>query len=183
MKPVKTCAWIVMLFAVGLYSMAMAASVHLKGGKNAEPSFFDGGLTLSASGSISGLGEGDVVVDIEAEANVTATCTNPSGANEPPGQNPAPITVTGTTVLNPDERDKNGNTPFAVSTEAPDTPIEGAPDCPNPNWTEDITDLAFTSATITVYQNDVLVLTVTCSISPPSSNGAVPANTVSCTQS
>ena len=52
---------------------------------------------------------------------------------------------------------KNGNTPFNVTTEEPETPIPGAPDCPNPNWTEEITDLDFTSATISVYQGGVLV--------------------------
>jgi len=32
-----------------------------------------------------------VLVNIAAPADVTATSTNPSGANQPPGQNPAPI--------------------------------------------------------------------------------------------
>jgi hypothetical protein len=55
---------------------------------------------------------------------------------------------------------------------------------PNPNWTETIQDLSFTSAVITVEQPPgTLVLTVTCSISPASSNGSVPGTAVSCTQS
>ena len=41
---------------------ASASSVHLKGGKNAEPTFTDGGLTLRATGELSGLGNGDVLV-------------------------------------------------------------------------------------------------------------------------
>ena len=35
---------------------AFASSVHLKGGPNAEPAFADHGLTLAASGALSGLG-------------------------------------------------------------------------------------------------------------------------------
>jgi hypothetical protein len=161
---------------------ASAASVHLKGGRNAEPAFADNGLTLQASGALAGLGNGDVLVTLSATADVTSTCTNPAGANQPPGQNPAPITVTGSQAI-PQGEIKNGTTPFAVETVAPATPIAGAPDCPNPHWTEAITDLAFTSATITVEQPPgTLVLTVSCSFSSPTADGSVPGGNVSCTQ-
>jgi hypothetical protein len=163
---------------------ASASSVHLKGGKNAEPAFTDNVLTLSASGALAGLGNGDVLVTLAATADVTATCANPgAGANEPPGQNPAPITVTGSQAI-PEDEIKNGTTPFSVITTAPVTPIVGAPDCPNPQWTEAITDLAFTSATVTVEQPaGTLVLTVSCTFSSPTANGSVPGGNVTCTQS
>lgn len=158
-----------------------AASVHLKGGKNAEPAFFDWGLTLEATGELSGLGNGDVIVTLDAIADVTATCTN-QGGNQAPGQNPAPISVTGSQAI-PEEEIKNGNTPFDVETETPGPIIPGAPDCPNPNWTEEITDLAFTRATITVEQPEgAVVLRVVCTFSSPTSDGAVSKNDVECTQ-
>jgi hypothetical protein len=161
---------------------ADAASVHLKGGANSEPSFFDAGLQLAAEGALSGLGNEDLLVTLTATANVTATCTNPSGGNQPPGVNPAPITVTGSEAI-PASAIMNGNVAFAVVTQTPVTTIPGAPGCPNLNWTETITDLAFTSATITVEQPvGTLVLTVTCAISEPTADGAVPGNNVSCTQ-
>lgn len=159
-----------------------AASVHLKGGANAEPAFTDGGLTLTASGELSGLGNGDVLVTMTARADVTSTCTN-QGGNAAPGQNPAPLTVTGSVAI-PQDQIKNGNTPFSVTTVAPSPIIAGAPDCPNTNWTETIDDLAFTSATIVVQQPPgTTVLTVTCTIDPPSSDGGVPRSSVECTQS
>ena len=161
---------------------ASASSVHLKGGKNAEPAFVDNGLSLTARGELAGLGNGDVLVTLAATAAVTSTCTNPAGATQPPGQNPAPITVTGSQAI-PAAEIKNGSTPFGVTTNAPTTPIAGAPDCPNPNWTEAITDLAFTTATITVEQPaGTVVLTVSCTFGSPTSNGPVPAGNVSCTQ-
>jgi hypothetical protein len=161
---------------------ASASSVHLKGGANAEPSFFDNGLSLAASGELSGLGNGDVLVTLTAQADVTASCTN-QGGNQAPGQNPAPLTVIGSQA-SPASEIKNGTTPFSVVTVAPDPTIPGAPDCPNSNWTETIEDLAFSSAVITVEQPPgITVLTVTCAISPATSDGSVPRATVSCTSS
>ena len=82
-----------------------------------------------------------------------ATCTNPAGATQPPGQNPAEVTLTGVQAL-PASEIKNGNLSFNVNSGSPTTPIPGAPCCPNANWTEDITDVIFAGhqATITVYQ-------------------------------
>jgi hypothetical protein len=164
-------------------SVDQGSNVHLKGGANAEPSFLDNGLTLTASGGLSGLGEEDIVVKLSAIGNPTATCTNPAGATQPPGQNPAPVTLTGSVAI-PTSEFKNGNVPFTVTTSAPESPIPGAPGCPNSQWTETITDVAFTSATITVEQPaGTLALTVNCTFSPATSNGAVPGSTVTCTSS
>jgi hypothetical protein len=159
-----------------------ANSVHLKGGANAATPFIDNGLTLSTSGALSGLGNGDVLVTLSAQANVSSTCTN-QGGNQAPGQNPAPTTVTGSVAI-PASEIKNGTTTFSVVTTAPTTPIPGAPGCPNPNWTESINELAFTSATITVEQPaGTVVLTISCTFSAPTSNGAVPKQNVSCSSS
>jgi hypothetical protein len=161
-----------------------AASVHLKGGKNAEPWFTDKGLTLLAEGELAGLGYENVWIEINALANPTATCTN-NGGNQAPGQNPAQVAVTGGVMIEPEDFTKNGNVYFFVETEPPYSPfgiVPNAPDCPNPNWTEQITDLAFTSAVITVEQPvGTLVLTVSCTFEYPTMDGAVSKAMVTCT--
>ncbi len=180
--------WLVGVVFLGAFLVVMApvsgSNVHLKGGSHAEAIFTDNGLTLTAAGALAGLGNGDVLVTLDAMANPTATCGNP-GTNtwEAPGQNPAPVEVTGSVAI-PDSEIKNGNTPFTVTTNAPETPIPGAPDCPNAKWTEVITDMAFTSATITVEQPaGTVVLTVSCTFSSPTTDGSVPKADVSCTSS
>ena len=171
----------VVVCLVAIAPAAFAASVHFKGGANAGPSFQDNGLTLSSTGALAGLGNVDLVIKLTATGNPTGTCGNP-GTNEfqAPGQNPAPVTLTGTQAI-PSSQIKNGNVSFNVSTQGPVTPVPGAPDCPNSHWTERITDVAFTSADIVVEQPvGTVVLEASCIFITPTSNGAVPRTNVVC---
>src|SRR5258708_37734969 len=136
-KRVTPVATLVLLLGTAAY----ASSVHLKP-PTSSPSFTDNGLTLTTSAALAGLGNQDVSILLSATANPTATCTNPSGANKPPGQNPASVTVTGSTSI-PASEIKNGTVAFTVTTSPPTpNPIPGAPGCPGSSWTETITDLS-----------------------------------------
>jgi hypothetical protein len=154
---------------------ATAASPHVKSG----PSFTDNGSTLTARVTYAGLGNFDTTQTLTATGNPTAICTNPAGATQPPGQNPASVTLTGVTAV-PSSDIKNGNVTLTTTTGAPASPIPGAPGCPNPKWTETITDVAFTSATIELAQQGSVVVTVSCTFSLPTSNGLVPSSGFSC---
>ena len=184
----KAVLGFVALLVVALTAtVALAASPHLKG--NNPIVFTDNGLTLTAQVSYAGLGNFDTLQTLSATGQPTATCTNPAGATQPPGQNPAAVTLTGATAV-PAGDIKNGNVTISTTTGAPVTPIPGAPGCPNPQWTENITDVAFTSATIMLFQDanangtfdsGELVLTVNCTFSPATSNGVVPRSGFTCT--
>ena len=175
---------------VGLFAgTALAQNPHLKGRNPV--AFTDDGLTLTARVSYAGLGNFDTLQVLTATGNTVSTCTN-QGGTQAPGQNPAPVTLVGATPV-PAGDIKNGNVTITTTTDEPVTPVPGAPGCPNPNWTEDITDVAFTSATIRVFQDqtaadgefgrwETLVLTVNCTFSSPTSDGSVPNSGFTCTE-
>ncbi len=161
-------------------SLAGAVQIHIKGNHNV-PTFFDHGTDLTASGQLAGLGNEALTVDLSATGNPTATCHNPGEDNNlPPGQNPAPVTLTADTLtITPDQISKNGNASFSTTAFLPSTNVAGATDCPNPNWIETITDIAFTSADVTVTQGNT-TFTCKCTFSPPTSDGQVPGQNVLC---
>src|SRR5688572_6373887 len=117
------------------------------------PTFTDNGTTLSASGSVAGLGNEDVTVVLNAQGTATIICTNPAG-KVAPGQT-RDVDVTGSQTITDV---KNGRVNFNVTTVAPRAPADA---CPNPKWTARVTNVDFNSATLIVQQAGEDVLTVT----------------------
>ena len=118
-----------------------------------DPTFTDNGTTLTATGSVAGLGNEDVTVVLTAKGSATIICTNPGG-NVAPGQT-KDVTVSGSQTITDV---KNGRVDYNVTTVAPTAPADS---CPNPKWTASVTDVTFNSATVIVQQGGQTVLTTT----------------------
>ena len=98
------------VLVLSVVAVTLAANVHFVTG----PSFTDsgGGLTLTAGGRVAGLGVGNLDITLTATANPTAICSN-HGKHQPPGQNPASVTVAGGVSI-PSGFVKNGNVTINV---------------------------------------------------------------------
>lgn len=173
MRRIATRTLVLLALASIATVVVWAVSVHFKHGS---PTVTDDGLTLTVAGTLAGLGNGDLRVNLGASGNPTAQCCNPGGQCSVPGHNPASANVTGGVAI-PANKIKNGNVFFSVTTDPPETPIPGAPQCPNSSWTENITDMAFTSGSLQVLQFNgtafVEVFSAGLSFSPPTSDGSV----------
>jgi hypothetical protein len=111
-----------------------------------EPSVTDQGTFVRATGSVAGLGNQNIDVVLTATGTADITCGNPGNNPDVPGQRQE-IDVSGTQT---DIEVKNGRAFFNVLTEAPTA--DPAEVCPSARWTATVTDVEFTSATITVIQ-------------------------------
>ena len=127
----------------------LMASPHFVAG----PDFSVSGLSLTATGSVAGLGNEDITVTLNATGTATIMGRNPAG-HIAPGQT-REVNVSGQQKI---DDPKNGRVDFSVSTQPPTAPEDVLP---NKKWTAIITDVDFTSATLTVEQGGDVVLSET----------------------
>lgn len=105
--------------------------------------------SLIAQGTLTGLGNQDVTVELDASGFPVVTCTN-QGGNQAPGQNPPKISASGQQQLIDIDLKKNGTSPFKVETENSRVLDAIEYGCPNNNWTAQIDFVYWTDATIRV---------------------------------
>lgn len=132
--------------------MAFAQGGHFVG----TPVCEDTGLTVECTGKVAGLGGTTFQITIAAAGIATVECENPGG-NVAPGQNTS-VTVEGDTDPLPTPR--NGQYRFRIESDSPE-PLPSTPACPNDKWSANITDVAFTEATLTLLENGNVSDTIT----------------------
>jgi hypothetical protein len=131
---------------------AYAQSGHFIESGAGAPECSDEGTTVLCDGKVAGLGGTTFEITVEAPGIASVECTNPGG-NVAPGQDTA-VTVAGTTGPQPTPR--NGSVRFTIETDDPE-PLPPTPTCPNNQWTPDIVDVTFTTATLTLLEDGMEV--------------------------
>jgi hypothetical protein len=159
---------------------AFAASPHFK--KGGEPTCTFSGTTsipVTCTGSLAGLGNADVRIDVSASGFALYQCQN-GGGNTAAGQNKVLEGPATSSTIIPSSEVKNGNLAFttnpATLTAAPT--VSGAEaGCPNPNWTGVNPTLTLTSITLDIFQ-PVTTQIFHCTASDP--NGLTSPVTLAC---
>jgi hypothetical protein len=135
---------------------ALAQSGHFVG----TPTCRDIGTQVRCTGKVAGLGGTTFEITVDATGTATVECTNPGG-NVAPGQDTT-VTVGGTTTPLPTPR--NGQFRFTVTSDDPE-PLPATPTCPNNQWTPNIVDVTFTTATLTLFEGTTVSDTITVPVS------------------
>jgi len=156
-----------LLAALGFsFVSASADSPHFKNGGTPKCtiSTSGGSATASCSGTLAGLGNGDLVIQTTLQGSATYTCTN-GGGNAAPGQNKVNVGPTTTPTTIPGGDIKNGTVTYHASGSltAPTTVTGQQAGCPNSNWTGTNPKLTVTSITETISQGGTLLFTCTAS--------------------
>jgi len=144
--------------AFGTVSLFAQSGHFVTGGGNAAQCS-DTGTQVECSGKVAGLGGTTFEITVEAPGLATVTCTNPGG-NIAPGQNTA-VNVAGTTTPLPTPQ--NGQFRFSITSDEPG-PLPPTPTCPNVQWMPSITDVSFTTATLSLFEDGVLSDQITVTV-------------------
>jgi hypothetical protein len=114
------------------------------------PSYRDDGLALTATGLLTGLEDSDVRVTVRARAEVLGSCRSQDGheiAITYPSEARSVVTEYGS----------NGMVEYSVTTVEPESPVPGAPACPDPTWEQTVLDVNFSDVTILAEQSGTVV--------------------------
>jgi hypothetical protein len=159
------CTPLLMLFAA---APAFAASPHFKHGGSPTCTISGSGTSSTSTtctGSLTGLGGGDVVLATTVSGFAVYQCQN-GGGNVAPGQNRVLVgPVTSPTTI-PGSEIKNGNLTFVTNPavlSAPTTVTGAQAGCPNSNWTGVNPTLTLTNITLDISQGGALLFECTAS--------------------
>jgi hypothetical protein len=157
---------------------ALAASPHFKHGGSPVCTISGSGTnstSTTCTGSITGLGGGDVVINTTVSGSAVYQCQN-NGGQIAPGQNRVLVGPSTTPTMISGNEIKNGNLTFTTQPaglSAPSTVSGSAAGCPNSNWTGVNPSLTLTNITLTIAQGGQTLFTCTAS-NPSGLSGTVP---------
>ena len=162
---------------------AHAASAHFKRG--GEPVCTISGSstskTVSCTGTLAGLGNADLGLNLSVNGSAVYQCRN-QGGNTAPGQNKVLVGPATSNTVIPADQIKNGNLTFTTvpgaTLTAANTVSAAAAGCPSNNWTGVNPTLTLTDITLVISQPAGVTTLFTCTASDP--NGLTSPVTLTC---
>ena len=155
----RTIVLVVALILAFAATPALAESGHfIESGANA-PVCTDVGTTVECEGKVSGLGGTTFEITVLAEGTASLVCANPGQNTDVPGQRGVVTSGSTGVELTP----TNGQYTFTgadVSTAEPTVAFT----CPNAKWTQTVTDVVFTEATLTLFEDGAVSDSVTVAV-------------------
>jgi hypothetical protein len=161
-----------------LSAIALGASPHFKHGGEPVCTISGSGTnstSTTCTGSLTGLGGGDVTINTTVSGFAVYQCQN-NGGQIAPGQNKVLVGPSTTPTTIPGNEIKNGNLTFTTNPatlSAPSTVTGAQAGCPNANWTGVNPSLTLTSISMTIEQGGATLFTCTAS-NPNGLSGTVP---------
>ena len=153
--------------AVTFVPSATAANPHFKNGGEPVCTISDPDQTVSCTGSLAGLGNQNLTVDLTVSGEATFQCQN-KGGNIAPGRNKVPFTSSTSTMFGKDEI-KNGSLTFTVSVVPTAGQVSGKEaGCPNGNWKAVNGTFTLTGISLVISQPPGTTI-FTCTASDPTS--------------
>jgi hypothetical protein len=161
-----------------LSAVALGASPHFKHGGEPVCTISGSGTnstSTTCTGSLTGLGGGDVTINTTVSGFAVYQCQN-NGGQIAPGQNKVLVGPSTTPTTIPGNEIKNGNLTFTTNPatlSAPSTVTGAQAGCPNANWTGVNPSLTLTSISMTIEQGGATLFTCRAS-NPNGLSGTVP---------
>jgi hypothetical protein len=159
--PVGIAFTAVVVLTASVY-VALAASGHFITNGAGAVTCTDIGTQVACGGKVAGLGGTTFEIRVEAPGTAIVTCENPGGKDPVPGQN-TDITAAGSSGPLPTPR--NGQYEFGIMTDPPVVP--NFPTCPNDGWSAHVVDVVFGDATLSLFEDGVLVDQVIVPVTVP----------------
>lgn len=137
MRQMRAAVLVAMALAIGVGAVVQAASPHYK--KDGQPvcTIASDGSSSCTAGSVSGLGNDNILIVVTVTGEAGTVCHNPGNNNAVPGQNPASGSSTGGTLIDGSQI-KNGTVVIPPISTGPVTftaPSAAEAGCPNSSWT------------------------------------------------
>jgi hypothetical protein len=170
---------LLVVLCLGTVSLTASVALGAVNVKSLPTATFSGDEVTLTGGNFSGLGSVPAIAEFQVTAGLAQfTCTNPSGANQPPGQNPVaaqPGSVSTADLGNADHNGRGTISNLSAEVQAPPTPSTRDAGCGgkgSTGWSVNLLSLTATAAHLEIKQDGTVVFCRNYTVNGPATGTA-----------